>query len=50
MLKSFLALGFKILSILYTSFCTSLTQIFNITTKEFELAVLSLNPSYYILT
>ena len=49
MLKGFFALGSEILSILYTSFYASLTRTFNITTKEFKLAVLGLNPNYYIL-
>ena len=49
MLRNFLALGSEILSILYISFCTSLIQASNITTKEFKLAVLGLNPGYYTL-
>ena len=48
-LRNFLTLGFKILSILYISFRTSLTQAFDITTKEFKLVILGLNPNYYTL-
>ena len=50
MLKSFFILEFKILSTLYISFYTSLVWASDITTKEFKLAILGLNPGCYTLT